>query len=449
MDHGVDDGRSAWGVIRSDVAAVWAFRAACAAALPLYFVFGRHQWFVRDDWDLLIGREHILRSRGWQHWLFDAQAGHWLTVPVLVFHQAERWFGLGSYWPFLVPAMAAHFAAVLLARNLCRRSGVSAWSTTLVSTLLLVFGAGWENMIFAVQISFNLSLVAFLAQLVLTDHVGPVNRRDVLAAGIALVGLASSGFGPIFIFGVFVHLVLRRRWTAVMVVVVPQVVVYGWWFVFWEADSAARPGNQSQLPTFVVHGITTLFDGLAGVSGVAGLVVLGVLVTLLARSFPARVRSLFLALGSTMVVMYGAIAFERVGLDPTLATSSRYTYMAAFVIAPVFAMSVDRLGQLSPTLRRVGLVLVFASIALNLSTLDRLSVEWSQQTSSQRETFELVAGSWLASSAVDDRPFFPESAAVRPSVLAELVRRGALDPRTLVTPGEFQLARQALGLAGP
>ena len=44
--------------------------------------------------------------------MFDAQDGHWLTIPVLIFHVTREIFGLGSYWPFLLPTIAAHVGAV-------------------------------------------------------------------------------------------------------------------------------------------------------------------------------------------------------------------------------------------------------------------------------------------------------------------------------------------------
>ena len=45
-----------------------------------------------------------------------------------------------------------------------------------------MFGSGWENIVFAIQIVYNLSLLAFLVQLVLIDHDGPPDRRDASAS---------------------------------------------------------------------------------------------------------------------------------------------------------------------------------------------------------------------------------------------------------------------------
>ena len=77
---------------------------------------------------------------------------------------------------------------------------------------------------FAVQIVYNFSLLAFLGQSLLVDHDGPVDRRDWGGVVLSLIGVSSSGFGPFFGFGVGLLLVLRRRWTAAAVAVVPQAI---------------------------------------------------------------------------------------------------------------------------------------------------------------------------------------------------------------------------------
>ena len=79
---------------------------------------------------------------------------------------------------FLLPVIAAHLGCVVLIRVICRRAGVTPWTTTLVGVLLAMFGSGFENLVFAIQISYYLTLLAFLAQIVLFDHDGPPDWRD-------------------------------------------------------------------------------------------------------------------------------------------------------------------------------------------------------------------------------------------------------------------------------
>ena len=83
----------------------WAFWIAFACSLVVLYVGGRHQWFIRDDWALLLTRQDLLRDHGVAEWLFQPQDGHWLTVPAILFRALAAVFGLGSYWPFLLTAM--------------------------------------------------------------------------------------------------------------------------------------------------------------------------------------------------------------------------------------------------------------------------------------------------------------------------------------------------------
>src|SRR5207342_2527309 len=105
------------------------------------------------------------------------------------------------YWPYLVSAMVCHLGIVVMIRHLCLRAGVTAWTATILAGMLAVFGSGWENIVFAVQLTYNLSLLAFLVQFSLVDHDGPPNRRDAFGVVAGLVAISSSGFGPFFILG--------------------------------------------------------------------------------------------------------------------------------------------------------------------------------------------------------------------------------------------------------
>jgi hypothetical protein len=441
VKHGID-------VVRSDDGAKWAFVLAIGGAIVAYYFAARHQWFVRDDYALVLTRQRVLEISGWQHWLFDPQDGHWLTVPVLVYHVTENLFGLDSYWPFLVPTLLSHIAAVLLVRILCRRNGVSAWTTTLVCSLLLVFGAGWENMVFAIQITFNFSLVAFLAQLVLTDHDGPVDRRDWIAVGISIIGVMSSGFGPIFMVGIFVLLAVRRRWKALVIAVGPQAVLYGWWYVFWEKDPASdsHPGNLSHLPAFVAKGVGTTFDSLVSLSGLGGIALVATLAVALSARFGPRTRSMFVALTATTLVMFLAIGVERVGFGLSIASSSRYLHIAGILLAPIFALAIDQLARISREARWAGLAVVSASTLLNLGVLHELSIDWATDARAQKDTLDLIAGSGLAPQADPNRSIFLDSPDVRVLSIPVLIEQGAVHPRPPITPEEIQRVRDALGL---
>ena len=437
--------------LRTDRAAQWAFRVAMVMTVAAFAIVGRHQWFTRDDWASLITRPARRTTNGLADFLFAPQDGHWMTVPVLLYDATRQAFGLDSYWPFLIPAMAAHVAAVLLTRVLCQRHHVSAWTTTLLCSMLLMFGAGWENIVFAIQITYNFSLVAFLAQLVLTDHGGPVDRRDWLAAGLAVIGVMSSGFGPIFIVGIAVVLVLRQRWKALLVAVLPQGLAYGWWLLFWAADPASdrHPGNKSQIPAFVARGLSATFDAMTGLPGLGAVAIIATLTVVLSSRYGRRTQALFIGLAATVVFMFLAIGFERIGFGVQLAESSRYIHIAAIVLAPAFGLAIDQLARISREARWAGLGVLGLAIALNLGTLREATTSWALKADYERQTLELIAGSGLMTQADPNRFPFLDSPDITIGSLPSMVAQGALSPRVPATDEERQRVRDALGLPPP
>ena len=92
--------------VASDRGAVIAFRVALGISAIVFWVVGRHQWFIRDDFAFLITRNLIRVDHGIDEWLFVAQDGHWMTPPILVYRAIQNLFGIDSYWPFLIPTMA-------------------------------------------------------------------------------------------------------------------------------------------------------------------------------------------------------------------------------------------------------------------------------------------------------------------------------------------------------
>jgi hypothetical protein len=435
--------------MRTDRAARYAFLAAIGVAVVAWYIVGRSQYFIRDDWAFLITRDLVRDASGWKRWLFEPTAGHWMTVPILIYRGLRNAFGLDSYWPFLSVNLALHLGIVLCVRQLCRRVGVSEWTNTLVCGTLLVFGAGWENIVFAIQITCNLSLLAFLLQILLTDHEGRVDRRDIAGSACALIGVMSSGFGAFFLVGIAVLLVLRRRWVALAVAVVPQAIVLGLWAVTWgnESSEPRVPGPVSQVNTFAIHGIIAVFDSLTSVPGLGGVGALGALGVTLWRAPGWRAQTIMITLALTAGGMYLGLGYERIGFGVEGGGISRYQHIGAMLLAPAFALAVDRLRALAPEAMWAGRVVLLASVAVNAGTLHANGSQWKIRAQDERYTFELIAGSPLKDQVDQDlRPvdFSPD---VSIASLALLVADGALVPRTPTTPDEIARVRKALKLA--
>jgi len=410
---------------------------------------GRDQWFARDDWAFLFTRRVIGNGLGIDDMLLLPQDGHWMMWPLLVFRGIYEVFGTGSYWPYLVVLWITHFAAVALARAWMGRFGVSAWTLTLMTALLLVFGAGWENLVFAVQITYNMSLAAFLGHLLLADHDGPLDRRDAAGSVLGFISVSSSGFGPFFLFGTLVLLVLRRRWLAAAVAVVPQTIALGWWWLTWGADPAGEQGSAG--PSFVIDflriGANSTLGSMTGIELLAGAGCLLCLAVAAWPGTPSSVRIPTIALLVTAVAMYAGVGSRREVFGIGAAGWSRYQYMAAMLIAPVFAYGLDQTHRFAHWAKWLVRLLLVYAIARNVVWLHNGATFWAAQSSADRMVFELVAGSPERWEVPPDRSMTAFSPDVRVYDLVELIDSGAITPRAPANAAEQLIVEQALGLA--
>jgi hypothetical protein len=438
-------------IARSDRGARIAWWVALPLSLVLLVIVGRHQWFIRDDWAFVFTRAKIRDAFGVDDMLMFPQDGHWMPWPILVYRLLQSIFGLGSYWPFLAVLLATHIGIVLLVRQVCRRLEVSAWTTTLICSVLLVFGGGWENIVFAVQITYNFSLLAFLGHLLLVDHDGPVDRRDWTGVGISLIGVSSSGFGPFFAFGVGILLVARRRWKAAAVAVIPQAIAWSWWWFTWGADPAGEQGEATVISVlrFVRFGLVSTFASMTATGLLAEAALLVTLALAVWKGTGDRRRPMVLALWATTLAMFLGIGIERVGIGLALAASSRYQYMAAMMLAPVLALGLDQAHRFAPWARWIPRVVLVIAVGRNAVWLSDYGGDWAQRAAEERNIFSLVAGSPERSTADPDHWMVPFSPDVRISDLDQLVEDGAITPRAPATPEERALVARALAQPVP
>ena len=69
-----------------------------------------------------------------------------------------------------------------------RRAGVGPWTATIVAAVFVLFGPGEENIVWAFQFTFVGAIMFGLVHLILSDHDGPVDRRDWLVSSPAWRG---------------------------------------------------------------------------------------------------------------------------------------------------------------------------------------------------------------------------------------------------------------------
>ena len=434
---------------RSPDGAKWAFRIAVGVSIVIYFVVGRRQWFIRDDWAFIISRNVLRNQFGLDEWLLTAQDGHWMTPPILIYRGIQNLFGISSYWPYLIPTMALHLAAVFMVRALCRRHGVAPWATTILCSVLLVFGGGWENIVFAIQITYNLSLVAFLAQVLLVDHDGRPDRRDAFGAVLGLIAVSSSGFGPFFIIGLTVLLGLRRRWLALAIAVGPQLVAYAWWFFTWQSDLAAdaMPGPRSQVPQFVVRGLESSFSSIMVFASLAGIAIIGAAAASMWNGRTWTTRTTLVAMWVTTLAMYAGVGIQRIGFGINSAEASRYQYITAMLLVPAIGLAVDHLRIVTVPLRWATLGVLAAGVVVNAGVLQSAGGDWAARARESQDLFEIVAGSGLAAEVDPNTPPDAFNPDVTVRWLPWIAAEGAITPRPPANDAEVARVREALGLA--
>jgi hypothetical protein len=317
----------------------------------------RHMWFLWDEWNFFNYIHPAFERRDWVTFFFQPYIGHWIAVPNLLWEIAYRIGGLHHYFVYLIPVLTAHVGVVALVRVALRRADVGPWLATALVLLVLLTGPGAANLAFGWQIEFVGALFFGLAQLLISDHDGPVDWRDAAGLLLGLLGLMCSEVFLAMIVMIGVNLVLRGRWQAAAVGVLPLVAAFAIWYVAIghvvpttvglqpnfpiPAPTAAR---MAQLPSFAWRGISSTLDGLTGLAGFAG--ALMVLTLGLAARFgfvpPQKGTGLAYSMALAAVAFFFITAYGRIQNGVGYASEGRYLYIGAALFLPLIGAVVAR-----------------------------------------------------------------------------------------------------------
>jgi hypothetical protein len=339
-------------VLRSRVRAVITepARAAAAAFVVIemvgfffYLVAGHKLWFFRDDWDFLAGRSinahDLLRQHG----------GHLVALPLVVFRALYLFVGLRSYVPYQVLPIGLHLTAAALLRAIMRRAGVGPWISTVAASLFVFFGAGSQDILWAFQIAFSAPLVLGLAQLLLADHDGPIDRRDWIGIVAGMAAIMCSGVAVTMIAVVGLAALIRRGWRAAAFHTLPIGVVYAAWWLHYSRGMGATVTDPSVLTDWVRTGITGAFDALGQVAfvGWALAVMLASGLALAWRQYESTERRRRGGVITAMLI--GSVGFllisgvNRAWVGTRFASSSRYLHVVGALLLPPLAVAADAL----------------------------------------------------------------------------------------------------------
>jgi hypothetical protein len=301
---------------------LWALALLMAADAALLLYMGRGLSFFYDDWDYVTHD-----YGGGLHSLLLAHNGHMSLFPVAIYKVLFHLVGLDHYAVFRIVLIAIHLVCAGLVFTLASRR-LARLPALLVTALILFLGVAWEDLLWAFQISYLLSVAGGLAAWVLLER---RDRFGEIGATVAVaVSLGSSGLGIPVLVGVVVELLWRREWRRWFIVVIPA-VLYLLWYLHYGEDQLTRDGLINS-PGFAEDIAAAAFGGIAGRGlewgrPLAALLFAGLLVRT-ARPLPVSAR--LAGLLATAVSLWALTAAARSTISNP--ETGRYVYLGAVVI---------------------------------------------------------------------------------------------------------------------
>lgn len=447
------------GLLRVDLERlpVLLFGAFVLVAGPLVlFRYGAYHWFFRDDFEFLANRDGRLPP------VFEPHGGpHWVALPRVTYFVLWQFFGLRSYVPYQACTVALHLAIVVLLRVVMRRAGVGPWLASAAAAVLILFGPGAQNIVWAFQISFTGALVFGLVAIVLTDHDGPFGRRDVLAIGAGLGAVMTSGVGITMAVVVALAVFLRRGWRPALAYAAPLALVYGAWSTLADATTDTPFGRPTVgvLYRWVESAQIGTFLGLGHFQALAALFALILVLGVALALGPWRQGSFTEArkrLAVPVALFAGGILFAATtGLGrwysgEQAARGSRYIYLGAALTLPLLAVAAQELARrqrlLVPLL--VGLFLLPIPFNLGGFTPDVFGPNYMADRERILTTAVRMPFAGEVPSDVQPIPDVFASDAVTMGFLLGAKQRGDLDPSTTpLDPATIAEFRVRLGVA--
>jgi hypothetical protein len=333
---------------------------------------GRGLSFWADEWDFL-----ATRTGGDLGDLIRPHVVHLSTLPILTYRMLWWLVGIRAYWPYRLVIVVLHLVGALLVRAVMRRAGVRPWTATVVASVLVLFGSGYENILWPFQMTQVGSLVFGFAHLLLADHDGPFDRRDWagLLAGLAAILCSAVGITTVLIVG-FATLIRRGPRLAVAHVMPLEGLYLLWLATVARADyDRSRRGSPTmhQVASFVEGMITNTFRAL-GQRPAVGIALGVVLITgLVIAWYPLTAREFRTRASLPVALLLGTLGFtvttglQRATWGPPAQT--RYLYIVAFLMLPVLAVAADALIVRWRALGPIVLSLFLIGIPGNLRVL--------------------------------------------------------------------------------
>lgn len=357
---------------------------AISLAVGMAFIMWlqRSQWFFFDEWAFL-EPHHV--------GLFAPHVGHWSTSPMAVFIALRSVLGLGSYFPFALIVTVIHLAVSHLVWRISIRAGARPWIATGAAAVVVVLGAGSENILWAFQIGFLGALALGLLAFLLAMSPRATTVRLVAIFAIALFSLTWSGTAIPLVVATTAMLWRRSGARHATGFAAVTGLTYVGWYVAFALGSPTNPdtGGLSltkifiKIPEFIGVMLILGFQTVFPIPGMGIVVLLGLLLWLIRlHRTKARIADFSPAviLTATAALFAFMTAYSRAGFSVGGGRSSRYVYLVVVLLLPLCALALTRLSLRSVNWRRavaasLGVLVVYQGFGLAMAAQRQAEVE--------------------------------------------------------------------------
>ncbi len=304
----------------------WVLGAMLLLDAVLLLYMGKGLTFFYDEWDFV---QHDYG--GGAHSLLAAHVGNISLFPVVVYKILFHVVGLDHYVFYRLVVVALHLTAAVLIFVLASRRMARA-PALLAMALILFLGAAWEDLLWAFQIGYMLSIVGGLGTWVLIEREDRLGDVGALLCLILAVG--SSSLGIAVMIGVAVELAWRQQWRRGWIVLIPAALYVLWYLGYGESEVTKE--SLINAPGYVEDLAAAAFGGLIGRSALdwgRPLAVLGALILLRRILRPPPITPRLAGLVAAGLGLWIVTAAARSTISAP--ESSRYIYLGAVAIVLV------------------------------------------------------------------------------------------------------------------
>ena len=322
--------------------------------------------FMLDDWAFVISR-----APGNLGDYLEPYNQHISILPIAIYKLFLGIFGMTSAMPLHVVSVALFLLSVwVLFVYLRPLAGDPA--AVIGCGLILFLGTAWEDLLWAFQLGFSISIAAGIGALVmlrLEDR-----RHDRVACLLLVISILSNSLGIAFLAGVLVDLLLRRdgRIQRLWVVIVPSLIYAVWWAGWGRHEpTAIRAENALDAPLWIFNALRLAIadtNGSFRLAGETGDIVTGVVCVLVLTGLALYLnRSRKVPRAFLVALAIGLAFWVLAALNSRDYAAVRYQLPGVVFLLMMVAGAVDG-ATIRP--RVLGLIAVIALVGISFNLVE-------------------------------------------------------------------------------